>query len=424
MPTPLVHLGQLFVEDFKSPFSVAENSGTASNKPTISSGMTIDANTQNILYSQSFPNLDDFTIMLEGAFNLAGSNDYSAMFYFRIGTGVGENLIRIFKSPTVSRLTFRIADGVATRDCAMNSGYNIPTNKCVIHLTRSGNTMKIYVDGVLQGTTTGGSTVGTIPISQATTKAIGYGVHVAAIKGRYDNVELWNREFTAQEVQDSYANSTLNYLNKFKCYAPLQDQIGASTFTTSDVVRGNDLTVTNATKLSGRNGYSSAGSARLASSQNLFEDTGKITVAAWCRLGDKASTQAITSYEDSALDVGGLILYYHTGGQYFFYTGSSSSPAIFNELSGQPELAFIVGTYDGTNTSIYVNGVKGTDSASPTAPEVTSDMLLNAFVRGNNVSQKCASGTEVYAVGVADFALTETQILDLFNKGPEYLTNK
>lgn len=415
-----LNLGEIFREDFKSPFHVTQNGGTINGNPAINNSYDGDGSGDYIRYDHFHWNqMQDFTLVID-----VKRLDSVTSQAFVSGSTATTPLVRLISGST---LQFFISQSVSPIQKGVSKSIGDPLF-AVMTYDYSTDAADFWIDGAAQS---GGTFVSGLSSAAGVLDIAGRLGGVDSLDGEMGSVRIFNRILTDDEIEGLYNNSTFTYKNKFISYWPLHDKKGASApFTTTDVAGGNDLTLgdgsvstTFPTKLIDINGYSSDGGDRLKSAANLFEETGEGTLMAWVELGDKASIQGIVSYEEGVTDIGMLLLY-HTSGIYYFYSGASATPASFNEINSGKELVFLAGVHDGTNTSIYVNGVKGNDSGSPTPPVVTSAMDLTAFVRGNNTSQPCSSGTKIHGIGLANFGLTQLQIQDIYEKGPKYLGNR
>jgi hypothetical protein len=96
----------------------------------------------------------------------------------------------------VYNVTGLAADGTGTATLAVNQWY-------YIGFTYDGANLKNYVNGVLDATTSGSTTIGA---TSASTFKIGYSIFGAGryFRGSIDDVTIYNRALTAVEIQQNY----------------------------------------------------------------------------------------------------------------------------------------------------------------------------------------------------------------------------
>jgi hypothetical protein len=146
------------------------------------------------------------------------------------------------------------------------------------------------------------------------------------------------------------------------------------------------------TKLAHRRGYLFDGGDDIQPSTGYSISSGLITVLMTVRLDDLAGS-AVSSFfaweTASAVDVC-LFLYVQSSDQLRFYCGGSSADNAANFVTGpifqDNRLVTIGGVYDGTNTTIYINGVARATATTPLAPPATTHpiKIMERGGGGNN----------------------------------------
>lgn len=434
MPQPLTQYGEIFREDFLSPFHVAENGGVIGNGALVNRGLTISANNQSVRYTHTFPNVNDFTLSIKGSFDIESSNDYGALFYFRVGTSANDNTIRIFKTPASSRLTFRIANGSGSRDCAMDSGTEVPETESIVHFTRSGNTLKIYVNGVEQASTTSGSSItGALPLNNATVKAIGFGDHVAGIKGQYKGWKMRNYAMSAEEIADDYNNSTFTYGRSLVAHWPMNDKIGsAAPFTTTELVQGADATLgdgstssTFPTKLTYINGFSyDGGDYLLATPSNVPTGGNARTISLWAKRTTLAGGPLMSINTSSGQRF--IVSDAQTTGVNYVFTdgvnGANNQSVTYAQRAQLGRFAHHVFSLDGSNGWAYYLDGSLVKSGTFTIAIDTGTVESVSIGHRTDLSQSFTG--EIYDARLFNIAFTATQAKHLYSQGPYYLGMK
>ena len=139
----------------------------------------------------------------------------------------------------------------------------------------------------------------------------------------------------------------------------------------------------------------------------------RYTAVAVIRKPNTTLTKAFCSFETPTMDHVGGVFYYITGRAFRFFCGSLNSnqrSVYIRPGSQEPATAIVIGTYDGTRTTMWVNGEKGTNAPVPIVPDVTSLSRLSAFSRGDGATTACVGGTHVLYAAVGDFGITDAEV--------------
>ena len=167
-----------------------------------------------------------------------------------------------------------ITDGISGGDGAVaaDSGYTISLNEWHhIAGTYDGSLMSVYVDGNLIATQAADFQIGTndMPLS------IGGRLGVNSFNGFIDEVQIYNRSLTGQEVIELYKQNTLKARYKLDTYSGLNAPDSSGNDNTATLANGPSWTGAGELKLDGIDDYVDCGS---GASSNL---TGDLTVTAW-----------------------------------------------------------------------------------------------------------------------------------------------
>lgn len=263
------------------------------------------------------------------------------------------------------------------------------------------NVFTIYLNGVLSATAT---VVSAAPATNTDSLYIGVSGTSSSFAGQMDDVRIWNRDLTASEAAQFFRStiataSGLNYRGIVLSLPFQKNNTGGIKFSTLDwsgngnhgfnrSVNAVDLTEKNSNttfpnesvELDGTGDYLSG------PSNSLVSPTSAITLETWIfprtvtTVQDIISKNAATSYNLS-INATGKIVFNPKGGGTVIQSKQS--------LRAQ-KWTHIAATYNGTTTSIYINGVLDTAATAITgAIGTNSDSLfigsgLVAGVPGNS----------------------------------------
>jgi hypothetical protein len=145
-------------------------------------------------------------------------------------------------------------------------------------------------------------------------------------------------------------------------------------------------------------------------------NTGKITIAAWCRsTGSTGSRQSVISVGENS-GTGAVLASPSEYGDIRFWINEQSQGwvPVYTSFPGYNQWLFIVGTYDGGYLKIYVNGVlKATVSLSGSMKTPTSGTTIGA----RNSNNMYWFNGSIANVQVYNTALTDQEIQYLYQQG-------
>jgi len=240
--------------------------------------------------------------------------------------------------------------------------------------------------------------------------------------GNIHSIKIGTRKFSASEVSKIVTKTSLSMPFILECPMTTALHDAANTRSLDVSGSGNHLIfgagAATPTKLT-TVGYSTDGGDYLRTANNPITPT-TLTMACFFRIPNASATQSVFDYTDSTntANRGGSI-FYSTGGLLRFYVGGAAAGnAAVRTLTQSYEggLYFVVGCYDGTNVSIWVNGIKGTNAATPIPPVSNANSKFAIFARANGTTSPCAAGVQVYYASAGAFVITETQVRHLTNK--------
>jgi len=433
MIKPLTHLGEVFREDFHSPFSVVKNGGSINGNPNIKNGYEGDGTGDSISTDVQWSSIGRaFTIFVK----VDQMDSFSTKAIFGTSTGANGPMLRFASSTSV---LFWNNTGAT----AKTFGIAAPTAPFTLAITYDDSTRGVafYVDGVLDEA----ATMAQVGLFQQRLEIGGrLEGNNDSFDGKMGQFRVFNKVLSADEITDLHNMVTASEVNNPGEVFPLHDKIGsAAPFTTTGVVRGTEATLgdgststTFPTKLTGKNGYSFDGGDYIdlgASVLNTVSAT-EVTVAAWINYDAVANSGVFTVIADSAAastsvnegfsfyidDRGGsaidsLVMSVHT-------TSGGARGELSTTNAIQQGLNFVVGTYDSTNfAKVFVNGVNVDSSDQGTAtgdfvPDSTGNIFVGARVGPGNYFTG-----DILGFAMWDKALTPHQIKWLYSKGPRYL---
>jgi hypothetical protein len=193
-----------------------------------------------------------------------------------------------------------------------------------------------------------------------------------------DDLRIYNRALSAAEVKGIYNANGANYGVVDIKEAPRNGLLGEwlmneGTSTTVHDSSGNGVTMTlsgsplplwvpgkhgTAIKFDGSNNYLTSPSAKMLPSGSTM------TVSGWVKLTTNKSWSTVMAHEWTAKNGSWDLFTDSTGRATFGVYDTSQHNSAFNGLV--PGVWYnIVGTYDGSNANVYVNGVAGTPASAP-----------------------------------------------------------
>jgi hypothetical protein len=238
--------------------------------------------------------------------------------------------------------------------------------------------------------------------------------------GKIHSISIKNDITTAEEAQDLYDNSTFNFQNKASVYLDMEEQTvdGSGNAITKDKSgNGNHFKLGDGSDTDTfpdfkNPGFETDGSDYMQGTTTGFIDSSvsEYTVAVvldWQRVDAAGS---FLSYE--TLGISNFAFLMKASSSIFqFYAGSpgGNSAAKFNKHIKKGKVV-IIGTADGSTTSIYVNGMKGEDASVPRSTTFMETQQLFGFIRGSLSTDTCPEGSGLYHASIFPFKLSPTQI--------------
>lgn len=244
----------IFDERFLSEALVEAKGGIVTGG-SFDGGYTVDSDTDRIDYYNILHPVEDFSIRIKKTFT-AIEPFAATLFKWQKTAAAANSFIHIFLNST-GNLVARIANESAYRDYIATTALTEGSHD--IFVTRTGDTIELWVDGVQLSTTTGGSAVsGVLLLNNATIRSIGDSAESSI--GTYERVTMWSRKLADEDIAQLTNGEIIRPFSKIDILYPFQQEVGTTTKTTPDIISGYDLTLGTGTakpsKLAGRNGYS------------------------------------------------------------------------------------------------------------------------------------------------------------------------
>ena len=405
---------------------------------------------QALMFSGSnYVNVGNASILDYGS-----TNSFSASAWFKTSDVVSTQVILGKKQTsgtaagymmrvTSSALQIIIGDG--TNTVTANSASTLLPNtwyQGVIVLNRATNLASVYINGVLSGTPQSISVVGSL--SNALAFRIGaVNNNVTSWGGSLDDVRVYNRVITQAEITTLYNLGTASLSANTQPRSMTDGLIGYWTF------NGPDISATTATDKSGsgNNGTLTSFPSTLASvitagksgqalvfdgtatniDLNDTNEPGAITLAAWVKPSLVKGGMKIVSKKMSGSSAQyGLATSISNTDKFTssFYSSAPSSDVC--ESSGTDgtysanQWYFVVATYDGDTSKMYVNGLDTTsvlsDIASGSILNGTSKLRIGADGGASILAGSYFSGG-IDEVRIYSRALSVSEIQRLYNLG-------
>lgn len=296
-------------------------------------------------------------------------------------------------------------------------------------VTYNDTTLNVYIDGVLDNSVAA-TTIGPINTSANNLLRIGaknVSTPTEFIVGDIDDIGIWNRALTQQEITALYLSNT-NTTSCLPNYVPTNGLVGWWPFcgnASDESGNGNNGTVNGASLTTDRNGnansaYSFDGISSSINIQNSasLQFNGGLTISAWL---NASSSPGPVSYWFSKGSDGGTpyswisnligsnkimnIGIYDNANN---YSGVGSNTA----LQLNTWINFVV-TYDGVNAKAYVNGIL--ENSTPCSYTTFANAYDLVIGRRYNSGAPYFWDGKIDDFGIWNRALTQQEITTLFN---------
>jgi len=201
--------GCVFAETFESQAKVEANGGVLTGSPTIDDGATIDCGSGEIITYGDLFKFNDFSFFVLLKIRYSSASQFDIFLQKRDGLNEG---FRIDSSNSSGNLRFLVEDSVGVTDTIVSDSSladgALHTVLCVCD--RDTDTLKMYVDGVLQADTADISGIG----SMDSTANMVIGETSDSHQFELCCVKMFKNAIpTTQEAQDFHDNSTYDYMN-------------------------------------------------------------------------------------------------------------------------------------------------------------------------------------------------------------------
>lgn len=286
-----------------------------------------------------------------------------------------------------------------------------------VAFTYDGTTLRMYLNGVAAGTGT------SVAITANTHDFIigdrTGGSSVTQINADIVNPIIFPLALSAQEVSDLYNQTTFNYMDNLVSRWDMseinpQDLTGTNDGTGTSIV-ASDIVVgqhgdAKAIDFDGSNDY-----VTVSNSSSITPGTNNFTVGVWVKSDQIGVTKRLFSKTNGGTagsNNGYWIALASSGLKWQFVTTQSgaSSVATSSNHAEVNRWYFVVGTYDGSNARLYVNGVLDTTGTTGAVNiDGTSNLIIGGLISAD-WDGKISNG--FYINGL----LTELQVRDLYEQ--------
>ncbi|MEK6837067.1 MAG: LamG domain-containing protein, partial [Nanoarchaeota archaeon] len=368
------------------------NSGTVNGNPVytqgaIRSGLDFDGNDYVTLGDRAVldPGLGNFTVM--AWFNQQGAQ--ASYIYSDYGTSTNNFVGLNVQANGTPGLTFRDGNANQIEFIGVGAAPKLNTWHHAVLNRRNQTEVDIYLDGELVGTGVNAN-MGSVVVSGSKLPSIGKLSNSleSFFNGIIDEVAIYsNRTFTAADIKQIYLRSWYDYSpQQFLLHPNYPDELDNSTQNTTLLLHFNDGTGSTATDSSpyGNNGNitgafftndSVSGSAlnldgtddyvNISDSASLKFGTGPFTLSAWVKFTGTADSKRIVSKYPGGNNAGYEIVQAGATeqGDFSFYlnkdndVSDSVNTATLGKKYNDGRWHQVVGTRDGTNVKMYVDGV-------------------------------------------------------------------
>ena len=414
-----------------------DNSGNGNNGVVNGATLTTDR-FGNANSAYNFVKANNNYITMNNTIGNFGTSDFTISVWFLSTDAISSHIINKRYSQSwgnyweLTKLLFGI------NDTNTNSNYNVINNTQAqiqntwynIIVTRSGTSMKYYINGLLYQTVTTTvinniSNTSNLVIGSVITPLTGV---LQSHEGKIDDIGIWNRAITQQEITAMY--NGINYsdtcnavsgslINGLVAYYPFCGNAN------DDSGNGNNGTVNGATLTTDRFGsvnsaYSFNGTSNFIKvlDNDLLDLTQNLTLSAWISPNSVVNEQAIFGKGKISSQTGYSLLHN-------VLTPKKTGISIQNQPIPVSEAHInsstlnlntwyqLVGTYNGSELKLYLNGILV--NTVSTSLQLMPNSLTDLFIGCELSGFRFFSG-KIDDIGIWNRALTQQEITQLFNQ--------
>ncbi len=414
------------------------NTGTLTGGPSWTTGQINGA--------VDFDGTDDYITVSDpasGVLDIADSANFTVTGWFNRDTFTTDDTILakrngiastdtgyiVYVDDATDKLTFEVSDGtdeyqMESSSTFTSTGWNYFT---IIWNDSSSSLSKMYINGIEQSTTNTG-TFGNVN-SLANAVALNFGAESDAgnpFDGKLDDIRLYNRPLSVEEVLRLYRTTAPSGVDTgLVGYWPFNGKgFSSSTVTIDRSGRGNNGTLTGGpVKTIGRigQGISFDGTDDYIDMGDAVEPS-NITVSAWVKPDVTTLNKRIVSKWGASGSRQYLLAVDNTSSNKFTFSVSSDG-ATANEICDTTstytagQWYFLVGTYDGSDCKIYVNGTDVSSIASSTSGNIYSSGTYNLRIGAEADDGSNPFDGSIDEVRIYNRALSSSEIGSLYNQG-------
>lgn len=336
----------------------------------------------------------------------------------------GSNMIRMEYDTNDGTLTSTHWDGSTSNIITYGSSVSTGT---WYHVTQTydGNTLKFYVDGVSQGTSSTTSLAKTASYAQIGCRALPSTVE-APLTGKVDDVRIYDRALSEPEVKALYnsGNGVQSGTKKTENMVPSQNNSGVSRYNFNDNLT-DSWSSNNGTHNGTQTGYTTGvygqaknfnGTDEYISIENNINSTKEDkSVSSWIKVTDLSTIRQIIGSRDSNGYEFNFYIDPDGGVEFNTYDGSTLHGITSGHSISAGKWYHLTGVYkESEGYKLYVNG-RLTDTNSDTTFQTDN---LNEYIGARNQSSitRYFKGT-IDDLRIYNKALTPVEVEKLYNKG-------
>jgi len=401
--------GISFVEKFRTSAEVVKNGGTINGSPTIDNGTTLNGTDESITYNLigNELNSSELSIVME----FYPDFDYDINTYKYLFDSTSNNISIVKQSNAESNVLSLLIDGntIHIASATYSSYWNVG-EKNTLEICISSGDNNVWLNGtkIIDGEATAWSAISPVNFY--------IGMRFSGhwyFDGKITKFDIFKKCLTEQEFTDYRNNDTFTYENDATLNLPMGLEQHDPTNTRSLDMSGNNnhATISGATKLTERHGYSFNGSSDYLNLGSMSSPSASFSITALVKQTNSASDwDAMYSSESVEIWFG----FKASSGQLRCHIGGSSNYITTNnDVVQSNRIHAVTTTWDGTTGRIYVDGNKVTTNitGTPSNPDVKTVSHI-----GQSNSGSYWQG-DIYNVIIDDnIVMTEIQIKDLHRK--------